>query len=93
MFMKIMGWGNAYAAVRSQGFYHAANAYDSRTDAQFPHRHTMKTLFIQKSHHYHVPPNAVGCPGIRCLYTLPVIVDMLNANGREAALVVMTTTT
>ena len=37
MFMKIMD-GNAYAAVlvAAQGFYHAANAYDSRTDAQFP---------------------------------------------------------
>jgi len=37
LFMKIMD-GNAYAAVlvAAQGFYHVANAYDSRTDAQFP---------------------------------------------------------
>jgi hypothetical protein len=37
LFMKLMD-GNAYAAVlvAAQGFYHVANAYDSRTDAQFP---------------------------------------------------------
>lgn len=52
----------------------------------------MKTLFIlKKSHHYHVPPNAVRCPVFSTgLYTsCRLIVDMLNANGREAALVVV----